>query len=357
MEVLTETRIIQGGFLVDGYPVTGKRKFDCRIADCFDCDAAPGCPILKELFTRNQNSETKNLPPAGAGACHPKNGLNELTGAQWLYFTKTLLTTSFPSAYAHHLRKAHGANKPPQLMKLLIEFFTKRDGKVLDPFAGVGGTLIGAAIANPPRQCVGIEINRKWIEIYHRVVDHCREEGNKINRYEMIQGHCLEILKEFPDNHFQFIATDPPYNTHFERTMCTGRYQEYANRRTDYNMRSDHKNDLANLSSYQDYLDAMEKVLEACLRVLEPCKYMAVIIRNAYQNGEYIFTHADLAQRARKAGFIPKGEIIWYQAGTRLRPYGYPYSYVPNIVHQYILIFQKPDRSIVSSFLPGPRDK
>jgi hypothetical protein len=50
----------------------------------------------------------------------------------------------------------------------------------------------------------------------------------------------------------------------------------------------------------------------------------------------------DLAQRAKLHGFVPKGEIIWYQAGTRLRPYGYPFAYIPNIAHQYIVIFQKP---------------
>jgi len=73
-----------------------------------------------------------------------RNTLNELTGAEWLYFTKSVLTTAYPSEYGHELRKAHGANKPPQLMCQLIEFFTRPQGRVLDPFAGVGGTLIGS---------------------------------------------------------------------------------------------------------------------------------------------------------------------------------------------------------------------
>ncbi len=76
-----------------------------------------------------------------------RNTLNELTGAEWLYFTKSILITAYPSEYGHELRKAHGANKPPQLMAQLIEFFTKPQGRVLDPFAGVGGTLIGASMS------------------------------------------------------------------------------------------------------------------------------------------------------------------------------------------------------------------
>jgi hypothetical protein len=38
---------------------------------------------------------------------------------------------------------------------------------------------------------------------------------------------------------------------------------------------------------------------------------------------------------------VPKGDIAWYQAGTRLRPYGYPRTFVPNIAHQHIVVLRK----------------
>lgn len=313
-----------------------------KAVDCFDCTESDRCPILKELIIRNVKNNGVNNHHAGKRKePHPKNALNELGGDEWLYFTKTLLTTSYSRKYAHEIRKAHGANKPPELMKYLIEFFTKRSDKVLDPLAGVGGTLIGAAISDPPRDCVGIEINPKWIDIYGKVIDKCLSEGTQLNSYEMIQGDCLDVLKGFPDEHFQFITTDPPYNLHLEKTMCNGQYQKFANRQTDYDMQSDDPHDLANLTTYEEYLASIEQILGQCYRVLQSGKYMTIIIRNAYQNGEYIFTHVDIARRAKSQGFIPKGEIIWYAAGTRLRPYGYPYAYVPNISHQYIVVLQK----------------
>jgi hypothetical protein len=86
----------------------------------------------------------------------------------------------------------------------------------------------------------------------------------------------------------------------------------------------------------------MREVFASVLRVLAPRGYMAVIVRNAYQNGRYIYTNVALAEAAESVGFVLKGEKIWYQAGTRLRPYGYPFAYVPNIAHQYIVILQKP---------------
>lgn len=293
------------------------------------------------------------------GKVDPRNRLNELTGERWLYFTKSLLSTTYPSRYSQHLRKAHGANKPPQLMAQLIEFFTKSDGRVLDPFAGVGGTLIGASISEPgARQCVGIEVSRQWTDLYREVL----AENPRLSPQAMVLGGCIDVMDAWLSGEsqtatdgsnvvageasFDFIATDPPYNIHLRQTMSgTGGVayaDQFSNRRSDYNMRSGEEKDLANLPDFESYLDAMQHVFARCVRLLRPTKYMAVIVRNAYQSGEYVFTHAELARRAKRVGLIPKGEIIWYQAGSRLRPYGYPYSYVPNISHQYIVIFQRP---------------
>src|SRR5918912_218568 len=139
---------------------------------------------------------------------HPRNRLNELTGDEWIFFTKSVITTAYPSGYGHELRRAHGANKPPQLMQALIEFFTAAGERVLDPFAGVGGTLIGAAIARPPRECVGVEINPKWAEIYRRVVGRSR---GALPEYPLFEGDSLMLLADesrFPAESFHFVCTD-----------------------------------------------------------------------------------------------------------------------------------------------------
>ncbi|MFQ5799234.1 MAG: DNA methyltransferase, partial [Bacteroidota bacterium] len=93
---------------------------------------------------------------AKKGKYHPKNTLNDLAGNEWLFFTKTVLRTSYPSEFGHKLRRKHYANKPPALMREMIEFFTKRGQTVLDPFAGVGGTLLGASLCG--RKTTGVEL-------------------------------------------------------------------------------------------------------------------------------------------------------------------------------------------------------
>jgi tRNA G10 N-methylase Trm11 len=161
----------------------------------------------------------------------------------------------------------------------------------------------------------------------------------------MILGDALAVLPDLEPDSVDFVATDPPYNVQLPITMAGGKLAEtHANRRTDYAMVTEHEGDLANSTDYATYLDRMEAVFRLLVRVLRPQHYAAVIVRDAYQQGRYIFTGSDLAERARRAGFTVKGDVIWYQAGTRLRPYGYPRSYVPNIAHQHILVLRREPR-------------
>jgi DNA modification methylase len=296
---------------------------------------------------------------------HPDNTLNELSGEEWLYFTKSVWGTAYPSELGHALRKRHGANKPPRLMARLIEFFTTTGELVLDPFAGVGGTLLGAAIARGPRRAIGLEIEQRWVDTFEELLralaaerdgrgplladigsaDPGGERHFDPAGLQMRLGDALALLPQIDSESVDFVATDPPYNIQLPITMAGGKLaEEHANRRTDYAMVTDHAGDLANSPDYATYLDRMEEVMGQLARVLRRDRYAAVIVRDAYQDGRYVFTGSDLADRATRAGFVVKGDLIWHQAGTRLRPYGYPHSFVPNIAHQHVLVLRREPR-------------
>jgi len=292
---------------------------------------------------------------------HPNNTLNDLSGEEWLYFTKSVWGTAYPSELGHTARKQHGANKPPRLMARLIEFFTTTGELVLDPFAGVVGTLLGAAITRGPRRAIGLEIEPRWIAVYETLIrdlaaerdgkgplvadigpsDPGGQRGFDPSGLEMRLGDSTLLLPQMEADSIDFVATDPPYNIQLPITMSGGKLaEEHSNRRTDYAMVTEHDGDLANSADYATFLDRMEQVFVELARVLRPDRYAAVIVRDAYQEGRYIFTGSDLAARATRAGFTLKGDVIWYQAGTRLRPYGYPRAFVPNISHQHVLVLR-----------------
>ncbi len=292
---------------------------------------------------------------------HPANSLNELSGDEWLYFTKSLLTTAYPSELGHTARRAHGANKPPRLMARLIEFFSRGGELVLDPFAGVGGTLLGAAICRTPRRALGFEIEPRWAAVYAAVVEAASAErdGRGAQLRDLGEsdpggprsfdpsgcrlqvGDAAQLIGELDEGSVDLVTTDPPYNPQLKVTMSGGPLAErFANRRTDYAMLTDDPADLANSATYAEYLERMGQLFGQIRRVLRERRYAVIIVRDAYQDGRYRFVASDLAARAEPHRLVPKGDLIWYQAGTRLRPYGYPHAFVPNIVHQHILVLR-----------------
>ena len=303
-----------------------------------EIDPAVMASFVDALAAQVQNKLAATMQsPDGNNGHHPRNRLNELTGPEWLWFTKSVLRTKYPSILGHNLRRKQGGNKPPQLMQELIEFFTKPGDLVLDPFGGAGGTALGAHLAG--RRSISIEINPGSIDLYQAV---CEQES--IAPHAFIQGDCRAVLPRLDEAHFDFIATDPPYSPELEKTMSFSLARKrygHANRKSDYVTYSDDPRDLSKCGSFEAFFAALDEVGGELLRVLKPDHYLALILRDAYQGGEYIHTSAIVAQHYRQLGWTFKGEKIWYSTGSRIRPYGYPSAYVPNIIHQNILIFRK----------------
>ena len=127
--------------------------------------------------------------------------------------------------------------------------------------------------------------------------------------------------------------------------------QKVKKNRVQYNLDtqySDDANDLGNIKNYEQFLAILcDRIFFQCGRVLRKGKYMAIIVSDFRDKGDFISFHSDLIQRLNKAT-LPEGGILSLQ-GTKvliqnhksLHPYGYPFSYVENIHHQYILIFRK----------------
>ncbi len=274
-----------------------------------------------------------------------ENRLNELNGSQWLYWTNSIYETSYPPDRTHHLRKKHGAMKPPQLMAEIISFFTKKGELVLDPFAGVGGTLLGAELAG--RRAFGIELNPLWVEIYRRITAEYREFNGelvpaaeaglngRLLASEMLSGDCLDLMKQFDAGSFAAIIADPPYGCNHG---STGFKKE-----TNFNMNSYDRRDLGNSRDYQEFLSKIEAFGKEAFRLLLPMRYLVLLIGDRYHHGEYLPLGYMVAESLRETGFRWKGTRIWWNKATqrRLKPYAINSCFIPNITHQNILILRK----------------
>ncbi|HPT88556.1 MAG TPA: DNA methyltransferase [Bacillota bacterium] len=274
-----------------------------------------------------------------------ENKLNDLTGAEWLYWTNTIYETNFPPDETHSYRKIHGAMKPPELMADIVRFFTKKGEVVLDPFAGVGGTLLGSMMVG--RKAVGIELNPAWVERYHFILNHYHISGGKwvvqsgeSRNHEtipvMIQGDCVEVMKGFDDQSFAAIITDPPYG-------CYHGVRGFR-KETNFNMFNDgDSRDFGNSEDYDIFFERIRMFGQEAFRLLQEGRYLVLLIGDRYHNGEYFPLSYHVAYQLRQTGFKWKGIRIWWNKATQrpLRPYAVKSCFIPNITHQNILIMRK----------------
>lgn len=270
-----------------------------------------------------------------------KNNLNDLSSSEWIRDTKSVWFSTPPQR--DKLKSQHPATYAESDIERLICFFTKKGEKILDPFVGVGSTLI--ACHNTERNGIGVELVDKWVEIAKNRINKFTSQrkitGDVIKTTQFVEsGDARLILKSFINEEVDFIVTSPPYWKILRRAADHKSKRERIGKGLDTTYSND-KRDLGNLKSYNDFLKELSKVFSECYRILKNKKYMAVIVSDFRKNSELIMYHADIADIVKKVGFTLKSVNVLIQNNKTLYPYGYPYDYVPNIHHQNILIFRK----------------
>jgi len=254
-----------------------------------------------------------------------KNRVNDLTWKQWKFSTKTVINKPYPFNIQHKLRKEHWWQKPPELCADIINIFTKENDLVLDPFVWVWWTLLWCWLTN--RRWIWIDLNKRWKEIYNEVCD-----LEKIKKQEFKIWNSLKVLDKIEDNSLDFVLTDIPY-WNIDKIKHT-RWSK-ANKSSLWSFNKEE------LKSKEDWIKDMRDILLKSASKLKIWKYMAVFIWDIYYNNSYHILHADIANAISWDEIVLKSNIVWYDVSKSLHVYWYPYSYVPSLIHQNILIFKK----------------
>ena len=76
---------------------------------------------------------------------------------------------------------------------------------------------------------------------------------------------------------------------------------------------------------------------------LKPGKRCVIVAMDLRVGGTFIPFHMDIVTMMRGLGFVFEDLIIWNRSREyhNLRPLGYPYKFIVNKVHEYILIFRR----------------
>ena len=259
---------------------------------------------------------------------------NELSGKEWLQYSFSIWRDLKKSGEEKKLN--HPAMFPFQLVARLIDIFTIKNGVVLDPFSGVGSTIIAAY--KKKRTGIGFELSKEYVKIMNKRLREVKNELNKESGLITPKIHSVDarrLLDYVIPESIDLCVTSPPYwdILNMRRTADGKVTKKY----------SESDMDIGNINDYNKFLSELKTIFSSIYKSLKPNGHCAMVVMDIRKKDKFFPFHSDVAEKMKELGFEFEDILIWDRQHeyNNMKPLGYPYIFRVNKVHEYILIFKK----------------
>jgi DNA modification methylase len=263
--------------------------------------------------------------------------VNDLDLNRWKEYN-TILTDSLWVLNRRDSSGLHSAwywgNFIPQIPHQLMLRYTKKGEWVLDPFAGSGTTLLECQRLH--RNGLGVELQPSIARRVRSLLKH-ESASSKSATVVMEVGDSKivdfkDILKKHGGKSVQFAILHPPYHDIIRFSRRSG--------------------DLSNAKSVEAFAAMFGAVVDNVYRVLDQGRFLAVVIGDKYEKGEWIPLGFRLMNEVLKRHFRLKSIVVKNfeeTLGKRNQKELWRYRALAGgfyvFKHEYILIFQKKPHS------------
>lgn len=275
-----------------------------------------------------------------------RRGFNDLVPREWTRLSRSVWTAREVSSAREWYHLEHGATFSVALAERAIKMYSRPGDLILDPFLGVGTTLVAAR--NLGRRGIGIELYEKFVKLAEQVLS--QQTLIEKPKQQVIQRDCRELLDWVEPNSVQLMFTSPPYANFIKRSV-EDRRKTHKKSRLVFDNKSvvkpygEDERDFGNLP-YDEFLNEIEKLMRTLFIVTKPGGYNIWIVKDCRdpQNGKpFIDFHSDIGHVGEKVGFLYHDLIIWDQNEQRsLVLLGYPSVFYVNINHTFLVVLRKP---------------
>lgn len=270
-----------------------------------------------------------------AGVYDTRNPLNNLTGKQWLFSTKSVIPIAFEKDKNIDDGDIRNLLIPDKLAMMLIQTFTKAGESLFDPFANYGSFLLGAS------QVHDYKIDNK--EKSHRKAIGIFQEDSKKQLYEKLcleQEICLQksytnSLKDWLDKNsknkkefFNLITTEIPI---WNETQKNTNY--YGMNKTNF--------EFSSIEEINNWKNNLSDIFSKIVCFLKENRYIVIVVGidifEEYIASKNIKESFDISIIVKEAiistGVLLKSEIIWFEPTEEKKDF--------NLIRKKIFVFKK----------------
>jgi DNA modification methylase len=244
-------------------------------------------------------------------------------------------------------KEIHPAVMPISLARRVIELFTHRGELVLDPFNGIGTTLI--ACNDLERNGVGFDINHTYCQVAKRRLS----KNNLDNKAKqtVICDDARRISEYVAPESLSLIFTSPPYANLLNRARLNKSRRGDLRRNKQFLRVEQYSQDPKDLGTLEvgRYSEEMKEVYDKLLPLLKPRGHAVINVPDMWwkneRYGKRVPIHINIYQTLIEAGYEFRNTIIWDRTNivNKVGIFGWPSNYITmGTTFEYLLDFWRP---------------
>lgn len=284
----------------------------------------------------------------------PPNHINCLTAKEWIQ-NQVAIWEFFYEKRDIRDKDIHPAVFPIGLPKRCIQLFTHEGELVLDPFVGIGTTLVAAFDLN--RNAVGFDLKKEYVDFANNRIAQSKldewSEKEKTTTQIAIHDDAHNIPEYLEPETVTLVVTSPPYANMLNRPRLNKSLRGDLRENHHYLKIQQYSNDPRDLGTMEPrkYAQTLGEIYKGILPLMKPKAHSIINVTDLWwKDGKYgkrIPVHLYVIEEMEKAGYELRNIIIWDRRDlvNKVGIFGWPSNYITlGTTFEYILDFWKPPR-------------
>ena len=272
----------------------------------------------------------------------PDNRINCLTAKEWIQDQVAIWEFHYKGRDVRD-KKIHPAVFPVGLPTKCIQLFTHEGELILDPFVGIGTTLLAAQDTN--RNAVGFDLKKEYIDYTRERLGQSRLSS--ATRQVAICDDALNVPEYLKEETVSLAVTSPPYANMLNRPRKNKSIRGDLRTNEHYLTVQQYSNNPRDLGTMdgQSYADAIGEIYRRILPLLKPKAHCVINLTDLWWENRRILVHVYVIEAMQKAGYELRNIIIWDRRNlvNKVGIFGWPNNYITlGTTFEYILDFWRP---------------